>query len=307
MKEQIIAYLQGPRHFDEGVALYEQFGINKMLKAQFRKIGNTDHIRNCLYEELRKLAELSEYEFHSLQRLAYIPVQPQPIAPIIKNKYSDEILIELAEKFGVTVDELVSDDIRDQILNHEEYEDKIQELEDELNKAKETYIQVPEAIKQTIRFREKYPFLNSADCPDELKILVADMFAANDAFRQAHEQLVSMPDDAPISDAYLVAQTAVEKYLENREMWEELDYYKENGQILGKAKIMARLVEEKELKAVSTAELAQKIANSKCNVSKSKKKLELAATDEDKAAAQVNLEKWETTKEMLVAEMETRK
>ena len=56
MKEQIISYLQGPRNFAEGVALYEIFGVNRMLKAKFRQIGECEMTKGALFEELRKLA-----------------------------------------------------------------------------------------------------------------------------------------------------------------------------------------------------------------------------------------------------------
>ena len=56
MKEIIIQYLRGTRPYHEGVALYEQYGYNKMLKAQFRKRGECDQTKTALLEELRKLA-----------------------------------------------------------------------------------------------------------------------------------------------------------------------------------------------------------------------------------------------------------
>ena len=42
MKEQIISYLEGPRDYSQGVALYEQFGPNRMLKAKFRQLGECE-------------------------------------------------------------------------------------------------------------------------------------------------------------------------------------------------------------------------------------------------------------------------
>ena len=42
MKEQIISYLEGPRDYSQGVALYDQFGPNRMLKAKFRQIGECE-------------------------------------------------------------------------------------------------------------------------------------------------------------------------------------------------------------------------------------------------------------------------
>jgi len=305
MKELIIAYLQTHRNFYEGVALYDQFGVNRMLKAQFRKIGETEAIKKTLFEELRKLAGLTEMEFKSLKRVAFVAA-PR-VVPIAPKVYDDDQLLALAYKFGITVDELVSDETAEKILSHEDYQDQIEELTEELSAAKTKYCQVPEAVKKTIRFREDFPFLNAPDCPDELKVLVADMFRAYDVFREAHEKLVNMPDNASFDEAFKASQTAVENYLDNREMWDELEYYKEKGEILGKAECLKSLMEKKEISALSDLDLTKQISNSRSNISKAKASLQAAENDEDKAKAETNLSKWETRKALLDTELETRK
>lgn len=306
MKELIIAYLQTHRNFYEGVALYEQYGPNRMLKAQFRKIGETEAIKKTLFEELRKLAGLSEQDFKSLKRVAFVS-DPTIKSPVVPKVYDDDKLLALAEKFGITVEELVSDETAEKILSHEDYQDQIEDLTEELADARKKYCQVPEAIKKTIRFREEFPFLNAPDCPDELKVLVADMFSAYDKFRAAHENLVNMPDNASIAEAFKEAQTAVESYLDNREMWDELEYYKEKGEVLGKAECLKALVEQKEISSLSDIDLSKQIANARSNISKAKASLQAAENDEDKAKAETNLSKWESRKSLLEKELETRK
>ncbi|WP_321517449.1 hypothetical protein [uncultured Bacteroides sp.] len=305
MKELIIAYLRTHRNFYEGVALYDQFGVNRMLKAQFRKIGETEAIKKTLFEELRKLAGLTETEFKSLKRVAFVAA-PR-VSTVVPKVYDDDQLLALADKFGITVDELVSDETAEKILSHEDYQDQIEELTEELSNAKTKYCQVPEAVKKTIRFREDFPFLNAPDCPDKLKVLVADMFRAYDVFREAHEQLVNMPDNTSFGEAFKEAQTAVESYLDNREMWEELEYYKENGEILGKAGCLKSLVEQKEISGLSDLDLSKQISNARSNISKAKASLQTAENDEDKAKAETNLSKWETRKALLDTELEKRK
>ena len=46
-----IAYLSGPRPYREGIALYEEYGLNLMLKATFRRNAETDLLRATLMEE----------------------------------------------------------------------------------------------------------------------------------------------------------------------------------------------------------------------------------------------------------------
>lgn len=306
MKELIIAYLQTHRNFYEGVALYEQYGPNRMLKAQFRKIGETEAIKKTLFEELRKLAGLTEQDFKSLKRVAFVAA-PTIKSPVVPKFYDDDKLLALAEKLGITVEELVSEETAEKILSHEDYQDQIEDLTEELADARKKYCQVPEAIKKTIRFREEFPFLNAPDCPDELKVLVADMFSAYDKFRAAHENLVNMPDNASIAEAFKEAQTAVESYLDNREMWDELEYYKEKGEVLGKAECLKALVEQKEISSLSDIDLSKQIANARSNISKAKASLQAAENDEDKAKAETNLSKWESRKSLLEKELETRK
>lgn len=89
-------------------------------------------------------------------------------------------------------------------------------------------------MRRMIRFREKYPFLNAPDCPDELKILVADMFTAYGNYKTAFARLQVL-DDAETAEAAAECETIVTEYLKNREIWDELEYYREHGVILGKA------------------------------------------------------------------------
>ncbi|MCS2275275.1 hypothetical protein NXV38_13715 [Bacteroides caccae] len=115
MKQEIITYLAGPRNFIQGVELYEKYGINRMLKKSFRRQGETETMKAILLEELRKLAGLSEREFKTIRRnskqLTAVKMEPAreetSKTPV---KYSDDLLLELAESFGVSVEELVSSD-----------------------------------------------------------------------------------------------------------------------------------------------------------------------------------------------------
>ena len=122
MKQEIITYLAGPRNFIQGVELYEKYGINRMLKKSFRRQGETETMKAILLEELRKLAGLSEREFKTIRRNSKQPtaVKMEPARDETSKtsvKYSDDLLLELAESFGVSVEELVSSDFRDKVLS----------------------------------------------------------------------------------------------------------------------------------------------------------------------------------------------
>ena len=71
----------------------------------------------------------------------------------------------------------------------DENADRVEELEEELEEAEKRYKAAPETVTKMIRFREKFTFLNSPDCPDILKILVSDMFTAYGKYKEAFANL----------------------------------------------------------------------------------------------------------------------
>lgn len=314
MKKEIISYLEGIRNFNEGVILYDKYGYNRMLKAQFRRIGETEETKGMLFEELRKLAGMSEKEFKNIRRRANSirPVERKDMVPV-KDPFELRIL-KIAKVFGVSIDDLVSEDFYEKVLEVDENKERVEELEakldevkDELEDVRSKYKEAPETVRKTIKFREQFPFLNNPDCPNELKILVSDMFTAYDQYKNAHAELVAAPDDLVNEELFRTVKTVVENYLDNREMWEELEYYKEHGTVLGKAAIFQELIEKKDLKAVPSLELTKKLTNAKANISKARKGVDTADDDEKKTKELRKLEKWTKTHDLIQAEIDSRK
>lgn len=312
-KKEIVAYLSGPRNYAEGVKLYERHGHNRMYKRRFA-LEDTEFSRALLAEELRKLAGLSEAEFNRLPRLAKKSAEsptPVPVKAAATGKQdADAALMELADSFGVTVDELVSPEFQDRVLSMDENDDRIDELTEELEKAREKYAEAPEPVRKMIRFREKYAFLNSPDCPDILKVLVNDMFAAYDTYKTAFAHLQLLPDETVI-EAATEAEKVVNAYLANREIWDELEHYRTTGQILGKA-AKFREAEKAEpfedLAALSDLELAKKLSSARANQSKQRKAIKDAeAAGKDISDAAAALERWTDTRTHIETEIERRK
>lgn len=310
-KNEIIAYLQGPRDYYEGVDLYRKYGTNKMFKQLFAHDETTFHAE-MLTDELRKLAELTPAELARLPRLAHRPTVPAHAKTVIEKQVEhseagEEALMELADSFGITVDELVSPEFADRVLAMDENADRIDELEETLEKARSTYAEAPDVTRKMIRFRERYPFLNSADCPDVLKILVADMFTAYGEYKTAFVMLQTIPDE-DVERAAIECSRLVESYLANREIWDELEHYRRTGQILGKAAKFRELEAVEDLAALSDVELLNKLKSAQVNTSKHKSKMQKAqkaGTTDDNAAAQY--QKWTARKLELEAELERRK
>ena len=130
--------------------------------------------------------------------------------------------------------------------------------------------QLPEYVKKSIRLRDEFPFLKEKDCPDPLKILVADMISAFDSYHAAHERLFSAltPEDFATASA-----DVVENYLENREIWDELNHYKEKQEILGKHPIFERLIRFAEIAQMTGTELVKLQKSLENNIARNKKKI----------------------------------
>ena len=87
------------------------------------------------------------------------------------------------------------------------------------------------------------------------------MLTAYDAYKLAHESLFKAETSDQIHQA---SRDTVENYLENRLIWDELNYYKEKGSILGKHPIfswMQRMDAIRHLKVGDLVNLKIRIEN----------------------------------------------
>lgn len=295
MNEIIKAWLQGPREYNEGVKLYDTYGFNKVLKNSFSR-GETEYMKQTLVYELGKIIGLDETALKNMERKAYSSEKEEIAlkeAVVIKPKtYVDDLLLQLAAQFAVSVDDLFSGQTTGAPLTDEQQE--------VFEKLAPKYEAIPETMKQAIRIREKYPFLKDPACPDELKIMVADMFSAYDVYREAYTKLDANNTQ---DENYNQAAAVVENYLNNRAMWEELDYYKENNTLLGKHPIFETLKLREEIKALTDIQLAGKLNNVKSSLTKSKKAVEAAKKETDLVEAKERLEKWILVKTEVDAEL----
>jgi len=104
-----------------------------------------------------------------------------------------------------------------------------------------------------VKLREDFPFLKKVSCPTSLKALVADKITAYHKYTKAHAQLF----EATTEKEQLVAvSTLVNNYIENREIFDELNHYKKFNKILGKHKSFIRFKRERQLHMLSTLKLS---------------------------------------------------
>jgi len=109
-------------------------------------------------------------------------------------------------------------------------------------------------VTEKFRIRNEFPFLADKDCPDEFKILVADMITAHDNYVQGHPALYGVANKGNAA-CFEAARNVVKNFKENRLIWSELEYYKKHGKIEGKHPIFKRRREESQMKAMNLPEL----------------------------------------------------
>ena len=107
-------------------------------------------------------------------------------------------------------------------------------------------------------FREDWPFLSDCDCPNELKILVADKITTHRRYVEAHEKLY---DCTTPDECFSVAKNLIENYIENRKIHSELAYYKAHRKILGKHPIFEEVKRCNELRHLPISSLFRRKEN----------------------------------------------
>lgn len=266
--EEIKRYLCGPRDHRVGAELYARYGNSPILARRFLT-DDTPVVSEIMMEELRKLAGLSQQEYMRLPRLA-----------------------RRMETKGINKQEAG-------LQTGTEGHDGDREERPVLKEA-------PEDVQRYITFRERYPFLDSPDCPDSLKILVHDMLTSHNTYRQSHAELCKL-DDGDISGAAPLCEDIVESYIINKDIWEELNYYRDNGTLLGKVAAIRKEREEEEAEDLSKytdIELMKMLRSANVQVSKHGKALEKNTGD---PKAEIKYNRWLSRRDVLQTEVELRK
>jgi len=126
------------------------------------------------------------------------------------------------------------------------------------------------ATRNGFILREEFPFLGQKDCPDELKVLVADMITSHKNYVEGHERLYYVVDKSN-EECYRAAEAVVENYLNNRMIWEELETYKKTGRVLGVHPAFERFSRRKEIEEMGAEQLMKEYRTLPRNIARAKK------------------------------------
>lgn len=110
----------------------------------------------------------------------------------------------------------------------------------------------PKSENRNRSFRNEWPFLSRPECPPQLKALAADKISCWERYTEAHRRLF---DCASLDECYQVAHELIENFKENRQIYEELEYYKQHHSIFGKHRIFGQYKRFDELKGKNVIEL----------------------------------------------------
>jgi hypothetical protein len=150
--------------------------------------------------------------------------------------------------------------------------------------------EIPEQIRKSIRLRDDFPFLAQPNCPDEFKILVHDMLTAYANYVDAHKRLF---DAASGEELQGIATAVVEGYLENRQIWDELNHYKLTGKVLGKHPIFKTTDRILEIRNMTTAELVKLQKSLMNNIARTRKTVADHPEHTNTQARKQSIAKWE--------------
>lgn len=177
----------------------------------------------------------------------------------------------------------------------------------------EVFTKAPDEVKEAVKFRDEFPFLNEKDCPEEFHILVGKKFASYYAWIEAHKHLLvnikDINEDAsPIamSDEEIdeVALKAVVDFEVNQLIWKELNHYKTSGEILGKHPIFLERALKDDIEKMTNAQASKRLVNLDNYIRRDKRNLEKAQkakkeADITKYADKIT--KWQTEEKLIKA------
>jgi hypothetical protein len=153
--------------------------------------------------------------------------------------------------------------------------------------------EAPAAVKESIKLIDEFPFLDDDDCPDEFKILLSDKFKAYRKYLEGRKELKAIiAAGATNEDIFAIAKKTVENYELNLDIYDELNYYKEDKQILGKHQIFEDRMQKQRVGNMSTIELTQSQKNLRSYVSRDQKAFNKMKAGDAKTKFGQKLKSW---------------
>ena len=233
VQEDILKWLDGEHDFDAGIALFKQVSRNTFYIANLqrsRRLSTLEYELNKAVRGVKREAGSGKREAGSRKSEVGSRAEGIPSGEVGSRKSEVVPKASLREKSEV----------------------RSQKSEVGSQKLKNT--------ETKFVIRDEFPFLKRNDCPDVLKILVADMLTSHERYVKAHEQLFEVAHKSE-DVCFDTAEEVVSNYLTNRQIWNELEHYKKTGKLLGEHPVFDEMRKKEAAEKMTVEEMEKKIFN----------------------------------------------
>lgn len=277
-QNEIKDWFKNDRIFETGKQLFLKYGTSMSFKITLNRGGNTPDNYKFLCYELAKIAAIPEAHYKQMLKTPLLKAVSDQVREDQKEPKIDFNELELEE----LLEQFTSIDVTElnywkhkELIDHFKIKPAGRKKEDLLSalltfQKGKIVSSVPVEVKRGFKLREEFPFLKQKGTPGILKELVADMLTTYDTYVEGHKQLVEAMDEEMIAK---LSKDVVENYLENRQIWDELNHYKQNGELLGKHPLFEWITRRDEIRAMNASDLSKHQSNLKSNISKTKKNI----------------------------------
>lgn len=264
MKSQVLAFFVNlPKskeaQFNEAFKLFRKCpGKSLAQEGFFNRSGYSPNNLESLFYDLKKLVDLKNVEIKNAKK-KIVKVDDKAL------KESDEQRIEASKKA---------------LLKEVGAKNK-----------EEIFTKAPDFVKEEFKLKDEFPFLKEENCPDEFYILVGKKFNHYDAYVEAHKDLLvtisdTEDDAAPIplkqEEINALAKKAVENFVVNQQIWDELNHYKETGKVLGKHPVFVEYKLKEKVESLTVEDVTKRVTLLDGYIRRDTKKLEKAQKSKNK-------------------------
>lgn len=267
--------------FNKLLGLMSQIpGVSPHQFRYLNQVGFSTNVFANMQYDIKKLLGIKDTEITSFQ----LEVHAEPVVSNVKHKAMSYAELkatakDITDKIGIKPANQKKDTLEAFVKKH-------------LHKEENPFEAASPEAKEGMKLRDIYPFLRDADCPDVLKILVADKITAFEEFVKAREELAKLEGTADFESMAKAAASAVENFELDILIHAELNYYSEHKEFLGNHPAFEDYNLQKKVNAYKAVELAKRQATLRANISRDTKKLDAMKAGEKKDAFEAKLILW---------------
>lgn len=309
-KEQVLNWIKHDRSLTGARNIYNKLP-NKSLSylASLNRIRSTEANLKQVGYQLCKKVGINEHQLNALwqnrvtpEKVAISSDETTKVVVLGEKSLAERLLEFKAEDTEWQDIQKLASDVSDYMGREAEGRNK-EALLAFIKEGRERVIgalEVPVQVRQAVKLREQFPFLREKDCPDVLKLMVNDLITAYENYKEGRKKLF---DSMTQEEEALLAKEIVDNFIENKQVFAELEHYAKSGQILGEHPIFEEQKIKEELEQLSADELSKKSNALRKNISTNRKKAEEAEDAEKKAEYEAKVESYlwqeEYVKELL--------